>query len=94
MRRYNLTHPMSKRSGARIANAPELCRFLQATGLTHKTIRQIERAKHALVLLQQGVPILDVVYQAGYFDQPHLTRSLKHLLGQTPAQIIRMVRPA
>lgn len=65
-------------------------RFLQATGLTHKTIRQIERAKHAQTLLQQGVPILDVVYQAGYFDQPHLTRSLKHLLGQTPAQIIRM----
>jgi methylphosphotriester-DNA--protein-cysteine methyltransferase len=42
-----------------------------------------------LKLLQQGVSILDTVDQAGYFDQPHLTRALKHLMGQTPAQIIR-----
>jgi AraC-like DNA-binding protein len=39
--------------------------------------------------LKQGVSILDTVYEAGYFDQAHLTRSLKHLIGQTPAQIIR-----
>jgi hypothetical protein len=62
-------------------------RFLQVTGMTHNTIRQIERARYALRLLQAGVPILDTVYQAGYFDQPHLTRSLKHFIGQTPAQI-------
>jgi AraC-like DNA-binding protein len=30
----------------------------------------------------------DVVYEAGYFDQPHLTRALKHFIGQTPAQIM------
>lgn len=63
-------------------------RFLRATGLTHGTLIQIERARHALKLLQQGVSILDTVEQAGYSDQPHLTRSLKHLLGQTPAQIL------
>jgi AraC-like DNA-binding protein len=62
-------------------------RFLQATGLTHGTIVQIERAHHAMALLQQGTPILDTVFEAGYFDQPHLTRSLKHFMGQTPAQI-------
>jgi AraC-like DNA-binding protein len=62
-------------------------RFLQATGLTHGTIVQIERARHAMALLQQGTPILDTVFEAGYFDQPHLTRSLKHFMGQTPAQI-------
>jgi hypothetical protein len=39
--------------------------------------------------LKQGVSILDTVYQAGYFDQAHLTRSLKYLIGQTPGQIIR-----
>ncbi len=32
--------------------------------------------------------ILDTVERAGYFDQPHLTRSLKRFIGQTPAQII------
>ena len=63
--------------------------FLQATGITHSTIRQIERARHATNLLKQGVSILDAVYEAGYFDQAHLTRSLKRLIGQTPAQIIR-----
>ena len=63
--------------------------FLRATGITHSTIRQIERARHATCLLKQGVSILDTVCQAGYFDQAHLTRSLKHLIGQTPAQIIR-----
>jgi methylphosphotriester-DNA--protein-cysteine methyltransferase len=63
--------------------------FLRATGITHNAIRRIERARHATNLLRQGVAIADAVYEAGYFDQAHLTRSLKHLIGQTPAQIIR-----
>jgi AraC-like DNA-binding protein len=63
--------------------------FLQATGITHSTIFQIERARHATNLLKQGMSILDAVPEAGYFDQAHLTRSLKYLIGQTPAQIIR-----
>jgi AraC-like DNA-binding protein len=64
--------------------------FLQATGLTHSEIRQIERARYAMTLLRQGKSILDTVYRAGYFDQPHLTRSLKRFVGQTPAQIVSM----
>jgi AraC-like DNA-binding protein len=63
-------------------------RFLRATGLTHGTMAQIERARHAMRLLQGGLPILDVVDKAGFYDQPHLTRSLKHFIGQTPAQLI------
>jgi AraC-like DNA-binding protein len=35
------------------------------------------------------VGILDAVHEAGYFDQAHLTRSLKRLIGQTPGQIAR-----
>jgi hypothetical protein len=62
-------------------------RFLHATGLTNKTIQQITRARQAYDLLEQGVSILDTVYEAGYADQPHLTRSLKRFFGQTPAQI-------
>lgn len=67
-------------------------RFRRATGLTHGTMFQIERARYAMTLLQQGVSILDTVEQAGYYDQPHLTRSLKHLIGQTPAQITGNIR--
>jgi AraC-like DNA-binding protein len=62
--------------------------FLRTTGLTHRAVRQIERARYATTLLQQGLSIPDVVDAAGYFDQPHLTRSLKHYIGQTPGQIL------
>jgi hypothetical protein len=62
-------------------------RFRHATGLTRSLVRQIERARTAASLLRAGAPILDVVEQAGYFDQPHLTRALRRFLGQTPAQI-------
>ncbi len=68
-------------------------RFLQATGVTHGTARQIERARYATLLLRQGVSISDAVAQAGYFDQPHLTRSLKYFIGQTPAQILEKSAP-
>jgi hypothetical protein len=62
-------------------------RFLRATGLTPGTVRQIDRARQAMALLQRGVPILDVVHEAGYYDQPHLSRALKRWLGHTPARI-------
>jgi AraC-like DNA-binding protein len=68
-------------------------RFLRATGVTHKAMYQIKRAHYAMTLLQQGVSILDTVEQAGYYDQPHLTRSLKHLIGKTPAEILRGNQP-
>ena len=55
-------------------------RFLQATGLPYSTIRQIERARQAATLLEQGVSILGTVEQTGYADQPHLTRSLKRFI--------------
>lgn len=68
-------------------------RFLRATGLTHNTIYQIERAEKAATLLAEGVPILDTVERVGYADQPHMTRALKRLIGLTPAQIIRTGLP-
>jgi AraC-like DNA-binding protein len=63
-------------------------RFLGATGMTQKLVYQIERARHALTLLKGGLSILDTTYQAGYSDQAHLTRSLRHFTGHTPAQVI------
>ena len=65
-------------------------RFLQATGLTRSYIDQLERAQQAANLLESGLSILDTVEQAGYADQPHLTRSLKRFIGHTPAQIARV----
>ena len=63
-------------------------RFLHATGLTQRVIQQIERARQATVLLQQGTPIAAAAYETGYFDQAHMTHALKHYVGQTPAQIL------
>jgi AraC-like DNA-binding protein len=64
-------------------------RFLRATGITHAHFRKIERARRAVELLRDGTGILDAVHEAGYFDQAHLTRSLRYLIGQTPMKIIR-----
>lgn len=64
-------------------------RFLFATGLTHKALAQIERAKQAAALVEQGVSLLEAAYQAGYADQAHMTRALKHFIGYTPASIAR-----
>jgi AraC-like DNA-binding protein len=65
-------------------------RFLRATGLTQSRIRRVRRAQQATALLRQGRSILDTVHDVGYFDQPHLTRSLKRWIGRTPAQIASM----
>ncbi len=68
-------------------------RFLRATGLTHKAIQQIERARQAKTLLEHGASILDTVHRLGYYDQSHLTNSLTRFIGQTPAQIVRVSQP-
>src|ERR687897_1845830 len=64
-------------------------RFLRATGLTHKTIQQIERARSAVSLIERGTPISETAFELGYFDQAHLSNSLKRFMGRTPAQIAR-----
>lgn len=64
-------------------------RFMHVTGLTQSATRQIDRARHATYLLKHGASILDAVNEAGYYDQSHLTNSLKHFIGQTPAQLSR-----
>jgi AraC-like DNA-binding protein len=74
-------HALSERSEQR--------HFLRATGITHGAFRQIERARRAARLLRDGAGIADVVHAAGYFDQAHLTRSMKRLVGRTPGQIAR-----
>jgi AraC-like DNA-binding protein len=63
--------------------------FLRATGMTQATIVQIERARQATNLLRRGTSILDATHLTGYFDQAHLTRSLKRFIGVTPADIGR-----
>ena len=63
-------------------------RVSRATGLTWGAIRQIRRAERAVELLSGGLSPIDVAYDAGYADQPHLTRSLTRFMGRTPSQIV------
>ncbi len=63
--------------------------FRRQTGLTPQTYqlqRRIERAKERL---QSGVAIAEVASETGFFDQSHLTRHFKRIVGVTPKQFAR-----
>jgi hypothetical protein len=62
-------------------------RFLRAVGVSRRTVGVIERARYATRRLRNGASIADVVADAGYHDQPHLTRSLRAMIGHTPAEL-------
>jgi hypothetical protein len=72
---------MSKRSVQR--------HFRRVTGMTFGSYQQIQRARHAAILLTSGSSVLSATFGAGYFDQAHLTRSVKQLIGMTPARLAR-----
>ncbi len=69
-------------------------RFLQTTGLTQRHIRQVERAQQAAAMLRMGASILDTMCALDYYDQPHLTRSLKAFVGFTPGALAAQHRTA
>jgi AraC-like DNA-binding protein len=64
-------------------------RFLKSTGLTYNEIRQIRRARQAVPFLRDGNDVQWVIRELGYYDQSHLSRSLKRFTGLTPMQISR-----
>ena len=63
--------------------------FRRVTGMTFSSYQQIQRARRAAALLVRGSSVLDATSAAGYFDQAHLTRSVKKLIGMTPARLAR-----
>jgi len=52
------------------------------------TGRRIEQARR---LLLAGMPVADVATEVGFYDQAHLTRHLRRMLGTTPASYRRRV---
>ncbi|MBN6038418.1 helix-turn-helix domain-containing protein [Amycolatopsis sp. 195334CR] len=62
-------------------------RVAAATGLTQGAIRQIERARQAVLLLGRGMAAVEVAQRVGYHDQPHLARSLTRFTGRTASQL-------
>jgi hypothetical protein len=63
--------------------------FLRTTGITLNYFRQIQRAQQASVLLQKGNTPLEAALATGYYDQSHMTNSLKKIMGKTPSEIIQ-----
>ncbi|WP_116953591.1 helix-turn-helix domain-containing protein [Jiangella endophytica] len=72
---------------ARVGTRSVQRRVAAATGLTQGAIRQIERARQAALLLGEGIAPLDVVHRCGYYDQPHLARSLQRFIGRTATEL-------
>jgi hypothetical protein len=72
---------------ARVGTRSVQRRVAAATGLTQGAIRQIERAREAALLLGEGLAPLDVAHRLGYYDQPHLSRSLRRFIGRTATEL-------
>ena len=64
-------------------------RFARVAGMSRTGVLQIERARYATLLLRGGASIFDAAFDAGYYDQAHLTHSLKRFIGMTPAEVVR-----
>ena len=62
-------------------------RFRWTLGLTPTQLVQIRRAGEAVAKLRAGAAPAQVAADLGYADQPHLTRSLRRFMGQTPGEI-------
>lgn len=62
-------------------------RFVKAVGLSRRTLRVIGRAHEAVRRLSAGVTIGDVVSDVGFYDQSHLNRTLRALIGHTPTEL-------
>jgi AraC-like DNA-binding protein len=63
--------------------------FQRTTGMTSHAFYQIRRAHDAVSRLTAGTSAADAALDAGYSDQPHMIRSLKRILGQTPTEILK-----
>ncbi|MFJ8578196.1 helix-turn-helix domain-containing protein [Micromonospora sp. NPDC093277] len=56
-------------------------------GYGPKTLARILRMRRALDLAHAGTPLAEVAALAGYADQAHLTREVKHLTGVPPTHL-------
>ena len=62
-------------------------RCLTAFGYGPAILRRVLRFRRASLLLYDGVPIAEAAAEAGYADQPHLSREVRALAGVAPSQI-------
>jgi AraC-like DNA-binding protein len=57
--------------------------FAKTIGMSPRRVRQIDSARKAVKLLQQGYTLSEVAYELDYADLPHMTRMLRRFTGYT-----------
>ena len=62
-------------------------RCLAAFGYGPSVLRRVLRFRRAVALLRAGVAPAEVAAQAGYADQPHLSREVREFAGVSPARL-------
>ncbi len=66
-----------------------LCRvFGAAVGMPPHACQTQVRVRHAKSMLRAGLPISRVAGAAGFYDQAHLTRHFKRIVGVTPGRYV------
>jgi AraC-like DNA-binding protein len=71
-------------------SAFHLCRvFRAAVGMTPHAYQTQTRVRRAKSLLRAGLPITEVAVQAGFYDQAHLNRHFKRIVGLPPGRYVR-----
>ena len=69
-----------------------LCRvFRQAVGMTPHAYQTQVRVRRATSLLKAGLPISLAAAEAGFYDQAHLNRHFKRIVGLTPGRYLKDV---
>jgi len=63
-----------------------LRRFKESIGVPPAEYQKLRRLNEAKRLLRNGVSPVETAKQAGYYDQPHLTRHFREVCGVTPGQ--------
>jgi AraC-like DNA-binding protein len=67
-----------------------LCRvFREAAGMTPHDYQTQVRVRRAKSLLRAGLPITLAAAQAGFYDQAHLNRHFKRIVGMTPGGYLK-----
>jgi len=66
--------------------------FSAGVGYGPRTFARVMRFRRALALLESGEAPARAAVDAGYADQPHMTRELGALAGRTPAALPRGLR--
>jgi len=79
------TGSLARRIGISPEHASRACKAW--FGLGPAKLRREGQLRRAITVLRAGGSPSDAVHEAGFCDQPHLTRLLKRMTGLTPARL-------